>query len=202
ASGKWIARAGDTQGNMGATIDEAASSLAQLLQLEKRREENAAAMVALSKKVADKLKRGEQPTDVELRDLFGLDPRHTYVKQSAVGQFLVDYMGVPRNKIRASLGAAAGDVTSDGGVKYPVVYPRKLHQVFGTTKAADEAQAGDKQANPFANNKIFTADKVEAARARMRKKLGTLNSGIDPELLIDGMTIAGAYIESGVRNFT
>lgn len=65
-------------------------------------------MVALSKKVADKLKRGEQPTDVELRDLFGLDPRHTYVKQSAVGQFLVDYMGVSRNKIRASLGAAAG----------------------------------------------------------------------------------------------
>lgn len=54
----------------------------------------------------------------------------------------------------------------------------------------------------FANNKLFTADKVAAARERMRKKLGTLNSGIDPELLVDGMTIAGAYIESGVRNFT
>lgn len=201
ASGKWIARAGDTQGNMEATIDEAASSLAQFLQLEKRRKENTAAMVALSKKVADKLKRGEQPTDVELRDLFGLDPRHAYVKQSAVGQFLVDYMGVSRNKIRASLGAAAGDVTSDGGVKYPVVYPRKLHQVFGTTEAADEAQAGDKQADRFAGNKIFTADKVAAARERLRKKLGQLNSGIDPELLVDGMTIAGAYIESGIRSF-
>src|SRR5690606_16374976 len=54
----------------------------------------------------------------------------------------------------------------------------------------------------FANNKIFTADKVAAARARMKAKLGTLNSGIDPELLVDGMTIAGAYIESGIRNFT
>lgn len=55
----------------------------------------------------------------------------------------------------------------------------------------------------FANNKIFTADKVEAARARLKQKLsGTqLNSGIDPELLVDGMTIAGAYIEDGVRNF-
>lgn len=63
--------------------------------------------------------------------------------------------------------------------------------------------AGDKAAEPdrFAANKLFTADKVAAARERMRKKLGTLNSGIDPELLVDGMTIAGAYIESGIRSF-
>ncbi len=53
----------------------------------------------------------------------------------------------------------------------------------------------------FAKNKVFTADKVEAARARLKSKLNTLNSGIDPELLVDGMTIAGAYIESGVRSF-
>ena len=45
---------------------------------------------------------------------------------------------------------------------------------------------------------------MAAARERLRKKLSgsQLNSGIDPELLMDGMTIAGAYIESGVRNFT
>lgn len=54
----------------------------------------------------------------------------------------------------------------------------------------------------FANNKIFTADKVEAARARLKSKLTQLNAGIDPELLMDGMTIAGAYIEEGVRNFS
>jgi hypothetical protein len=56
--------------------------------------------------------------------------------------------------------------------------------------------------DPFANNKLFTADKVAAARERMKKKLGTLNSGMDPELLVDGMTIAGAYIESGVRKYS
>lgn len=59
----------------------------------------------------------------------------------------------------------------------------------------------DNHAEQFAGNKIFTADKVAAARERMRKKLGQLNSGLDPELMIDGMTIAGAYIESGVRSF-
>lgn len=56
--------------------------------------------------------------------------------------------------------------------------------------------------DPFAGNKIFTADKIEAARARLKSKLGTLNSGIDPELLVDGMTIAGGYIESGVRKYS
>lgn len=53
----------------------------------------------------------------------------------------------------------------------------------------------------FAKNKLFTADKVEAARARLKAKMGQINSGIDPEVLVDGMTIAGAYIEAGVRNF-
>ena len=63
---------------------------------------------------------------------------------------------------------------------------------------------GDKKPadNIFAKNKIFTADKVEAARARMKSKFGQLNSGIDPEMMIDGMTVAGAYIESGVREFS
>ena len=65
---------------------------------------------------------------------------------------------------------------------------------------ADKEKAGDTDAR-FANNKIFTADKVAAARARLKSKLGTMNSGIDPELLVDGMTIAGAYIEGNIRKF-
>lgn len=81
----------------------------------------------------------------------------------------------------------------------------------GTQLAKDAAQPAQAEAAPsattdrsaiFANNKIFTADKVEQARARLRSKLGQINSGIDPEVLIDGMTIAGAYIEGGVRKFS
>jgi N12 class adenine-specific DNA methylase len=56
--------------------------------------------------------------------------------------------------------------------------------------------------DPFAKNKLFTADKVAAAKARLKSKMGQLNSGIDPEVLVDGMTIAGAYIEAGVRDFS
>jgi N12 class adenine-specific DNA methylase len=68
------------------------------------------------------------------------------------------------------------------------------------TKTEENQAAQDK--DRFADNKLFTADKVAAARARLKSKLGTLNSGIDPEILVDGMTIAGAYIEAGVRDFS
>ena len=69
----------------------------------------------------------------------------------------------------------------------------------GAGSISKEGSAG--KDDRFAANRIFTADRVAAARARMKSKLGRLNSGIDPELMMDGMTIAGAYIESGVRDF-
>ena len=134
-AGKWIASAGSQSGNLSESVDAAAKSLADFMKMDKAREAVSAEREALAKTVAEKLKRGEQPSDVELRDLFGLALNHTYVEQSAVGQFLVDHMGVPRNGIRKALGAAAGDRTSDGGTKYPIVYPRKLHQVFGAQEA-------------------------------------------------------------------
>lgn len=74
-------------------------------------------------------------------------------------------------------------------------------------KQQAEAAPADQTAAPaneslFAGNKLFTEDKVEAARARMRRKLkSTAFTGLDPELVTDGMTIAGAYIEAGVREF-
>ncbi len=52
-------------------------------------------------------------------------------------------------------------------------------------------------------NTIFTEDAAEAARARLKKKLGgnQLNSGFDPEILQDGLILAGYHIESGARTF-
>jgi hypothetical protein len=50
-------------------------------------------------------------------------------------------------------------------------------------------------------NTIFTEDAAQAARERLRKKLGRLQSGIDPETLLDGITLAGYHIERGARRF-
>ncbi|MDP2620593.1 MAG: hypothetical protein Q8P46_10530, partial [Hyphomicrobiales bacterium] len=50
-------------------------------------------------------------------------------------------------------------------------------------------------------NKTFTKDAAQAARERMRKKLGQVNVGIDPEMMQDGVTLAGYHIEAGARSF-
>jgi N12 class adenine-specific DNA methylase/tRNA1(Val) A37 N6-methylase TrmN6 len=83
-------------------------------------------------------------------------------------------------------------------------WDKKVAEWEKTLAAYQEAR--ERLLNPpppsqFAGNKLFTSDAVEKARARMKSKLSQLNSGMDPELMMDGITIAGAYIESGVRSF-
>ncbi|MDD5376162.1 strawberry notch-like NTP hydrolase domain-containing protein, partial [Acidithiobacillus sp.] len=51
-------------------------------------------------------------------------------------------------------------------------------------------------------NTIFTEDAAAAARARLKAKLGRLNSGLDPEMMMDGITLAGYHMEKGARTFT
>lgn len=51
------------------------------------------------------------------------------------------------------------------------------------------------------DNTVFTRDAYEAARARLKAKMNRLNSGFDPEMLMDGITIAGFHIEAGARKF-
>lgn len=62
-------------------------------------------------------------------------------------------------------------------------------------------KAAQSSTDVFSKNTIFTSDRVQAARARLRSKMNQLNAGIDPEVLIDGVVITGAYVEAGVRNF-
>ena len=51
-------------------------------------------------------------------------------------------------------------------------------------------------------NTIFTEDAANAARARLRSKLGSqISVGLDPEMLQDGITLAGYHVEKGARTF-
>jgi hypothetical protein len=50
-------------------------------------------------------------------------------------------------------------------------------------------------------NTVFTEDAAAAARALLKKKLGQLNAGIDPEIMQAGITLAGYHIEKGARTF-
>ncbi|MGE8446461.1 MAG: PLxRFG domain-containing protein [Comamonas sp.] len=52
-----------------------------------------------------------------------------------------------------------------------------------------------------AANKLVTADRAAELRERLKKKLGQLNSGIDPEMLAIGTELAVFHIEAGARKF-
>jgi hypothetical protein len=62
-------------------------------------------------------------------------------------------------------------------------------------------QAPAKQEPAPSGNKIFTDEAANEARSILRRKLGQLNSGIDPELMQAGITLAGWHIEKGARTF-
>ena len=54
----------------------------------------------------------------------------------------------------------------------------------------------------LSTSKLIALDRIAAARARIKSKLGTLNSKQDAELLIDGATMAVAYIEADMRKYS
>lgn len=130
ARNAWIASHGKESSNPAPTIDKAAANLRLLLDTAQRSKTAADEHARTSVAVAAKIRAGEQPTDAELQRLFGLLPNQTYVRQPAAGWFVVEHLGVPRNRIRQNLGEAGGVVRSDSGVPYPIVYPRRLHKVF------------------------------------------------------------------------
>jgi hypothetical protein len=81
---------------------------------------------------------------------------------------------------------------------------------FQLGQSADQQMSGmgdmfapeSEKAKPIPSaNTIFTEDAAAAARARLKAKLGRAQSGIDPEMLMDGLTLAGYHIEKGARSF-
>lgn len=63
------------------------------------------------------------------------------------------------------------------------------------------AAAAEKPAPRAGKNTVFTADAAEASRKLLKSKLTQVNSGVDPEMLQAGITLAGYHIEKGARTF-
>jgi N12 class adenine-specific DNA methylase len=81
---------------------------------------------------------------------------------------------------------------------------RNSFTLTGSDRAADaNHNQSDLLDHPkVSKNTIFTEDAAAAARALLKKKLsGQLNSGIDPEVMQAGITLAGYHIEKGARTF-
>ena len=84
--------------------------------------------------------------------------------------------------------------TPSGGIEY-VVQPLREGAAPETKIVPDEAPAFGE------SNKVFTKDAADKARELLRKKLGQVSMGLDPEIAQAGIQLAGYYIEGGARSF-
>ena len=83
--------------------------------------------------------------------------------------------------------------------KYAYDVSPKYYDAEGKKLTTPKETEAPKQA--VSENKIFTEDAATKARNRLRQKLNQLNSGVDPEFLIDGITLSGYHVEKGARTF-
>ena len=65
-----------------------------------------------------------------------------------------------------------------------------------------EATGAEVKKPKDSGNKLVTDERYAELKARMRKKLGQLNVGVDPEMLAIGTEMAVYHIEKGARKFT
>lgn len=94
-----------------------------------------------------------------------------------------------RESYLASKGVAAEQVIEDA-------------EVIEDTPAQTEAPAkAKKEKERFSNNSFTNKEEAERRIARIKSKMGTLNSGMDPEMMGDGIYVAVAFIEDGILAF-
>jgi len=72
----------------------------------------------------------------------------------------------------------------------------------GMVEAEVEQAKPKKPATYGSTNAIFTQDAADKARELLKKKLGQVSAGLDPEMMQAGITLAGYHIEAGARKFS
>lgn len=70
-----------------------------------------------------------------------------------------------------------------------------------TETAQPKTASTKKEKERFSNNSFTNKEEAERRIARIKSKMGTLNSGMDPEMMGDGIYVAVAFIEDGILAF-
>jgi N12 class adenine-specific DNA methylase len=106
---------------------------------------------------------------------------------------------------QAVAAAQNGEKVKTIQIDAPIEQALEAVKQFADESPKSEAKSpksdADRKPAAGAANTVFTADAAEKARALIRSKLTQLNSGIDPELMQAGITLAGYHIEAGARSF-
>ncbi len=69
------------------------------------------------------------------------------------------------------------------------------------SKEGVSASAPEQKPGYGDSNKLVTKDRADEIRAKLKAKLGQLNSGIDPEIIALGTELAVYHVEAGARKF-
>lgn len=81
-------------------------------------------------------------------------------------------------------------------------YGPKAEEAPGTPPPEQpEAAAAAEGVSDGSQNKFFTQDRYEAAKARLKERLNRLSAGFDPGFALDGLEMAGYHVERGLRKF-
>lgn len=174
AKDRWMASAEGQQSNPRDTADEAVKELRQFVDLSKRGREDSERVATAQRAIAEKLRRGDNPSFDEWKAGFPqLKQGHTYLRQPDISGFLIEHFGFKRNAIREGLGTAAGTVTSDMGAKYPIVYFNRLADVLGQRPSLEltpqtPAEAAAEAAKEAAIAAKEAAESVKAMADEMR----------------------------------
>ena len=107
---------------------------------------------------------------------------------------------ISQTEIQRLSGALAGGMSIEDAVRDAREFYDKPID-WNAERAAFKAET-DAKKSYGGQNKIFTAEAADKARALLKDKLrNQINSGFDPEIAMAGMQIAGFHIEAGVRKF-
>ena len=70
-----------------------------------------------------------------------------------------------------------------------------------STEGSPEESSPENAEQPKPSNRYVSEDAYQAARERIRRRLGNLNMGFDPSVLPDLITIGAYHLENGARKF-
>lgn len=166
------------------------------------------------------LKRIKGYEDAKAKYAADLDPRFVFKALNLAGKDVemvdealpelkkLEEMGLIKLKTGRRKSFYLGKGAEDAGLKPGVggiEYQQVADYLTSKEKPKTVVEMPEKAAKPaieVSANKIFTEDAATKARNRLRSKLNQLNSGVDPEFLIDGITLSGYHIEKGARTFS
>lgn len=120
-------------------------------------------------------------------------------KQIETGDSIIKIPSLEAFRERMELAVTpTGKRLEEMGKEYPEIYEGSedaaMNEKLEEPTVADEPSFGD-------DNKVFTKDAMEEALQELKDSLNTLNSGIDPKLVLAGIKVAGFYVEGGTRKF-